>query len=62
MCIRDRATTAECQDLTGKDKWSKRAVDEMLSNEKFTGNVILLKKSLYSERLSLIHIWLSMLG
>lgn len=35
---------------TGKDKWSKRAIDEMLSNEKYTGNVILLKKTLNSER------------
>ena len=26
------------------------AIDEMLSNEKYTGNVILLKKSLHSER------------
>lgn len=35
---------------TGKDKWSKRTIDEMLSNEKYTGNVILLKKTLNSER------------
>lgn len=35
---------------TGKDRWSKRAIDEMLSNEKYTGNVILLKKTLNSER------------
>ena len=27
---------------TGKDKWSKRTVDVMLSNEKYTGNVRLL--------------------
>ena len=27
---------------TGKDKWSKRTVDVMLSNEKYSGNVRLL--------------------
>ncbi len=27
---------------TGKDKWSKRTIDVMLSNEKYTGNVRLL--------------------
>ncbi len=27
---------------TGKDKWSKRTVDVMLSNEKYIGNVRLL--------------------
>lgn len=40
----------EIKTSTGKDKWSNRASDEMLSNEKYTGNVILLKKSLHSER------------
>lgn len=28
---------------TGKDKWNKRTIDTMLSNEKYTGRVILLK-------------------
>ena len=27
---------------TGKDKWSKRTIDVMLSNEKYTGSVRLL--------------------
>lgn len=27
---------------TGKDKWSKRTIDVMLSNEKYTGSVKLL--------------------
>ena len=27
---------------TGKDKWSKRTIDVMLSNEKYIGNVRLL--------------------
>lgn len=35
---------------TGKDNWSKRTLDTMLSNDKYAGNVILLKKSLNSER------------
>lgn len=34
---------------TGKDNWSKRTIDTMLSNEKYAGNVILLKKDLHSE-------------
>lgn len=29
---------------TGKDNWSKRTIDTMLSNDKYAGNVILLKK------------------
>lgn len=29
--------------LTGKDKWCKRSIDVMLSNEKYAGNVRLLK-------------------
>jgi len=35
-----------CQDIkspTGKDHWSKRAVETMLSNEKYTGNVLVGK-------------------
>ena len=28
---------------TGKEKWCKRTIDVMLSNEKYTGNVRLLK-------------------
>jgi len=28
---------------TGKDKWCKRSIDVMLSNEKYTGDVIVLK-------------------
>lgn len=28
---------------TGKEKWCKRTIDVMLSNEKYTGNVWLLK-------------------
>lgn len=28
---------------TGKDKWCKKIIDVMLSNEKYTGNVRLLK-------------------
>lgn len=28
---------------TGKEKWCKRTIDVMLSNEKYTGNVLLLK-------------------
>lgn len=28
---------------TGKEKWCKRSIDVMLSNEKYTGNVRLLK-------------------
>lgn len=28
---------------TGKEKWCKRTIDGMLSNEKYTGNVLLLK-------------------
>lgn len=28
---------------TGKDRWSKRAVDTMISNEKYTGNVLVGK-------------------
>ena len=28
---------------TGKEKWCKRTIDVMLSNEKYTGNVKLLK-------------------
>lgn len=35
---------------TGKDNWLKRTIDTMLSNDKYAGNVILLKKSLNSER------------
>lgn len=35
---------------TGTDDWSKRTIDTMLSNDKFVGNVILMKKSLNSER------------
>lgn len=34
---------------TGKDKWAKRTVDVMLSNEKYIGNVILLGNGLHSE-------------
>lgn len=34
---------------TGKDNWSKRTIDIMLSNEKYAGNAILLKKDLHSE-------------
>lgn len=34
---------------TGKDNWSKRTVDTMLSNDKYAGNVILFKKGLHSE-------------
>lgn len=34
---------------TGKDNWSKRTIDTMLSNDKYAGNVILFKKGLYSE-------------
>lgn len=34
---------------TGKDNWSKRTVDTMLSNEKYTGDVILMKKALHSD-------------
>ena len=30
---------------TGKGKWCKRTIDVMLSNEKYTGNVELLKSS-----------------
>ena len=28
---------------TGKDKWSKRTIDTMLSNEKYTGDVLAFK-------------------
>ena len=28
---------------TGKDQWSKRTIDTMLANEKYTGDVIVLK-------------------
>lgn len=35
---------------TEKDVWSKRTIDTMLSNDKFADNVILMKKSLNSER------------
>lgn len=35
---------------TGKDDWSKRTIDTMLSNDKYAGNVILFKKSLNGER------------
>lgn len=35
---------------TGKEDWSKRTIDTMLSNDKYAGNVILLKKNLNSER------------
>jgi site-specific DNA recombinase len=28
---------------TGKDKWSKRTIDTMLSNEKYSGDVIIFK-------------------
>lgn len=31
---------------TGKDEWSKRTVDVMLSNEKYTGNVRLLESTM----------------
>lgn len=34
---------------TGKDNWSKRTIDIMLSNDKYAGNVILFKKGLHSE-------------
>ena len=34
---------------TGKDTWSKRTVDTMLSNEKYAGNVMLLGNGHYSE-------------
>ena len=34
---------------TGKDNWSKRTIDTMLSNDKYAGNVILFKKGLHSE-------------
>ncbi|MCR0202080.1 recombinase family protein [[Clostridium] innocuum] len=30
---------------TGKEKWCKRTIDVMLSNEKYTGDVRLLKSS-----------------
>jgi hypothetical protein len=34
----------ECiQSPTGKDHWSKRTIDIMLSNEKYTGNVVVGK-------------------
>lgn len=33
----------------GKDNWSKRTIDTMLSNDKYAGNVILFKKGLQSE-------------
>lgn len=35
---------------TGKDDWSKRTIDTMLSNDKYVGNVILFKNSLNGER------------
>ena len=34
---------------TGKDNWSKRTIDTMLSNDKYAGNVILFKKGWHSE-------------
>lgn len=34
---------------TGKEDWSKRTIDTMLSNDKYAGNVILFKKGLHSE-------------
>lgn len=34
---------------TGKDTWSKRTIETMLSNEKYTSDVILVKKGLHSE-------------
>lgn len=34
---------------TGKDNWSKRMIDTMLSNDKYAGNVILFKKGRHSE-------------
>ncbi|MFI3207911.1 MAG: recombinase family protein [Eubacteriales bacterium] len=33
---------------TGKDSWNKRSIDTMLSNEKYTGRVILMKKDPYT--------------
>lgn len=33
----------------GKDKWSKKAIGDMLSNDKYAGSVILFKKGLHSE-------------
>lgn len=34
---------------TGKEDWSKRTIDTMLSNDKYAGNVILFKKGFHSE-------------
>lgn len=34
---------------TGKDKWSKKAIGDMLSNDNYAGNVILFKKGFHSE-------------
>ena len=36
---------------TGKEKWSKRTVDNMLSNEKYVGNALVFKTySIYSPK------------
>ncbi len=33
---------------TGKDSWNKRSIDTMLSNEKYTGRVIIMKNDPYT--------------
>jgi len=41
--IVNELASQEIKSPTGKDTWSKRTIDTMLSNEKYTGKVILLK-------------------
>lgn len=45
-CIIKKLKQQGIKTSTGKDNWSKRTIDTMLSNDKYAGNVILFKKSL----------------
>ena len=42
--------TLEIKSPTGKDRWSKRAIENMLINEKYIGNVLVGKT--YSKRVN----------
>ena len=44
VCLRIACGSNDIKTPTGKDKWSKRTIDVMLSNEKYIGTVRLLDK------------------
>ncbi|MEG0388888.1 MAG: recombinase family protein [Niameybacter sp.] len=41
----DELERRQIKSPSGKDKWCKKTIDNMLSNEKYAGDVILLKNS-----------------